>query len=215
MLIVIPAAGFGTRMNVPTNKSKEMLGDPYNDNKPLIQWTLDLVKDYSKVVITREEKTDLIDYLAEQQIFTLLINDTTKEVPNTILYSKEHWEEKNILVFSDTRFTPSIIEQIDKELETYDLVFPVFPVEDVRLWGKVLLDPFTQRPLATVEKEEIKFKLEGLAWGLIGFKKSIGEKLFQAYLNKEYFTFPKNWKVKVLKLESFKDITRTGTIEEY
>lgn len=222
-LIILPSAGFGTRMGLNSVESKEMLEDPGNDGKhPLIQWSLDLAKEETnKVVITREEKSNLVDYLADQQVFTLLVSDVTQEWPATVLHSKVSWDESNILVLPDTRWkydeTPScIVWDIQKELEAgADLVFALHSVPDVRLWGKVLLDPFSQKPLSTQEKPNIQFKLDGLAWGLIGFKKAIGEQLFQAYLDKKVFTFPKNWKVKVLFLESFKDVTRTGIVEAY
>lgn len=215
-LVILPCAGFGQRMGMKNNESKEMLKDLYNDNKPLIDWHLDKLKDYQTVVVTREEKTDLIDYLAEKQIFTLLLNDVSKEWPNSVLYSKVSWEENNILVLPDTRFEPTdIVSRIDQELQNgFDLVFAVHKVEDCSKWGKVFLDPYSNKPLYTQEKPELAFKLDGLAWGLIGFKKPVGESLFQAYLDKTIFNLTK-LKVKIIYLNSFKDITRTGKIESY
>lgn len=222
-LIIVPSAGFGTRIGMTPNSSKELLVDPNNDNKPLIEWCLDLTPQdqYDHVIITREAKQDLIDYLCQEnkQIFTTLINkdDESKEWPNSVLQSKIHWTESNILVLPDTRFQPtSIIKDIEKELQNgADLVFAIHKVDDVRQWGKVFLDPFSGKPLTTQEKPNIEFKLEGLAWGVVGFKSKIGEELFQAYLERKTLTFPKTWKVKVLELQSFKDITRNETIEPY
>ena len=220
-LIVIPAAGFGTRMGLSPTQSKELLQDPYNDNKPLIQWSLDLTNGYNRVIVTREDKSDLIDYmyseerLQDDKIFVSLITDVCKEWPNSVLHSEPHWEEKNILILPDTRFQPlDIVSKIEQELETNDIVFACHKIEDCRQWGKVLLDPFISKPLATIEKEGIEFKLEGLAWGIIGFRNNIGKELFTHYLNKTRFNLT-NKKVSVILLERFKDITRTGIIEEY
>ncbi len=222
MLIVIPAAGFGTRMNLSPTSSKEMLPDPYNDNKPVIQWILDLVKDYSKIVITREEKEDLIDYLytdPEDDIYVSLIPDTTKEVANTILYSKPHWQEKNILLLPDTRFAPTdIVSKIDEELETHDFVFAVHEVEDIKNWGWV--DIVGNTVMAIQEKPNFYHWKTGynpkkFAWGIIGFRNiDDTEKFFQAYLDRTYFNLT-SYKCCVINLTSFKDITRTGKIESY
>lgn len=221
-LIIIPAAGYGTRMGLLPHESKELIPDPYNDNKPLIDWHLDLAKEETnKLVITREEKTDLIDYLAEEQIFTLLINDVSKEWPNSVLYSKISWEETNILVLPDTRWkydeTKScIIWDIQKELETHDLVFAVHEVEDVSKWGFVNLNLFPKIPTieGTQEKPPKTGKDEGFAWGIIGFRNNVGEELFQAYLDKTYFDLTK-FKTSVIFLDKFQDVCRTGKIEEY
>lgn len=220
-LVIIPCAGYGTRMGMQSNQSKEMLPDPNNNNKPIIDWHLDqesyLMGTLENLVIYRKEKQDLIQHLktAYQNISYQELPDIEGEWPSTVLASKFAWYDKNILVLPDTRYEyqDDLLLTIEKELETHDLVFACHKVDDVRNWGKILLDPFTKKPLSTHEKADIKFKLEGLAWGLIGFKKHVGEQLFQAYLNKTSFTFPKNWKVKVVELESFKDITRTGKVE--
>ncbi len=210
-LVIIPAAGFGTRMNLQPDQSKEMLPDPGNDNKPLIQWSLDLTKDYSQIVMTRTGKQDLITYLNTAITFV----EPGSEWPVTVLESQEHWQDKNLLILPDTRFQPTnIIQQMEEQLDTHDLVFACHEVPDVRLWGKVLLDPFSKKPLQTQEKADIEFKLEGLAWGLIGFKKHVGEALFQSYANKKIFNLSKI-KTCVINLSNFKDITRTGQIESH
>lgn len=220
-LIIIPAAGFGTRMGMKPNQSKELLPDPVN-NEPIIEWHLEKLGKRDVHIITRAEKQDLIDYIFEKGLSTSIqIIEPKGEWASTVLESQKVWNEDNILVLPDTRWTlnegtlpEDIYPMIEKELETHDLVFAVHKVDDCRLWGKIQLDPFTKKPLATVEKEDIAFKLEGLAWGLIGFKSKVGAELFQAYTEKgKWFRFPKNWKVKIIELESFKDITRTGKIK--
>lgn len=212
MLAIIPASGLGTRMNLKPYQAKEMLSDPSNGDKPLIQWSLDLVQ--NPLVVSREDKEPLNQYCENNKIELLTVKET-KEWPDTVLETISFWDDKNVLILPDTRFQPTdILEQIEKQLETNDLVFAIHEVDDVRNWGKVLLDPFSKKPIQTQEKAGIEFKLEGNAWGLIGFKKHVGEALFQAYSDRKIFNLTK-LKVSVIYLTSFKDICRTGQIEQY
>ena len=64
--VIIPAAGFGTRVSCAVDESKEMLPDPVN-GRPLIAYSLDICFDLgiNPIVITRPEKRDLISYISE------------------------------------------------------------------------------------------------------------------------------------------------------
>lgn len=217
-LIVIPAAGFGTRMNLEPHQSKEMLPDPYNDNKPLIDWHLDNVDPYETVIVTRKEKKDLIKHIANKNFAWMTIKGD-QEWPATILATSHHWRDSNIVLLPDTRFEPkNILAEIDKELETHDLVFAVHEVDDLYKWGWVNTDSESKLALGTQEKPiyyQTKYIFNpNLAWGIIGFRYTVGENLFQAYLDKTYFDL-NPYKVKILFLDKFMDITRTGKIENY
>lgn len=216
MLVILPCAGFGTRMNLQPNESKELLLDPVN-NEPIINWHLEKIKDKEKLVITRKEKQDLIQYLDT----AIEIIEPTGEWPSTILQSEKHWKNKNVLILSDTRWSlgqetlpEDVYSQIEKELETNQIVFAIHEVEDIRLWGKVFISPFSGKVLSTQEKPNIEFKLKGMAWGLIGFRKEIGKTLFEAYEERRVLDLSKV-KTSVIKLDKFQDITRNGKVEVF
>lgn len=215
---IIPCVGTGTRMNMKFDQSKEMLPDPSNDNKPLIRWHLDNLQkfDFPILIITRKEKIDLIEYVKNiKNIELIILDEITKEWPETILKSKNEWSDINILILPDTRFKPlDTLDLLIKESIKNSICFCVHKVDDIRNWGKVLLDPFSHKVLNTQEKSDIKFKLDGLAWGLISYEKHLGEALFKAYLDRTIFDLTKI-KTSCIILESFKDITRTGKIESY
>lgn len=200
MRAIIPCAGFGTRMNMKPNESKEMLLD---DGKPIIQYSLDLCSKYKldPLIITRPEKQDLIKYVEAQGVDVLQI-EAGKEWPDTILKSAGDWDTKNILILPDTRFEPTnAIEQIKKSLDFgSQVVFAVHEVSDISKWGRV-------NQVFYVEKEPWPNPLSGHAWGLIGFTPGAGHELFENMSIKgrlHYHTLPTNF----VFLDSFVDITR-------
>lgn len=203
-LCVIPCSGYGTRMNLLPNQSKEMLID--KTGFPVIQYSLDLCDKYDlePLIITRKEKVDLIDYIKDKNIETLII-EPEGEWPNTILKSQHLWNENNILILPDTRFEPtSIINDIKLGLELGNRsVIAVHDVEDVSKWCIVGDD------YRLIEKP--KYSGQGVAMGLIGFKNIEGKALFDTLCvrGREFQLLDAGF----VKLNSFEDITRDGVIK--
>ena len=209
---IIPCAGYGLRMNMDPSMSKELLIDPMTD-QPLIQWSLYLCtkRGVKPLVITRAEKTDLIDYIIKNTDADLLVlNNIKGEWPNTILRSKNLWFDNNILILPDTRFKlKKIIKTIKDKLEdNNDLVFACHEVDNISKWGAIdnINKRFCEKPTETTP---------GLAWGLIGFKKEVGEELFSLMSHRHEWLRMSSCDFETVKLNSFTDLTRTGKIETY
>lgn len=199
MRTIIPAAGYGTRMNLKPGQSKEMLPDPSNGGLPMIQRTLDFAID--PLVIIRSDKLDLINY-CKDKVECLLLKPSNDEWPVTVLRSRPHWERLNVLVLPDTNLTS--VDYHTVRLKAEKLMFAVHSVEDVSQWGHVTIDKTEEKPLLGGN---------GWAWGCIGFSDMIGEALFSSYANKTPFYF-KPGSVDYAHLSSgFKDRTRNGVLE--
>lgn len=206
MKYIVPCAGYGTRMNMRPNESKEMLIDPSTGYR-LIDNVLRLanVTGASVHVITRKEKTDLIEYLDTKNNVTVQIIEPEGEWASTVLASREHWDEYNVLILPDTKWDPLLttLEQIEESLKLgCQSVYALHKVEDVSKWGAI-------RDYSVTEKPTIGG--EGYAWGLIGFDASFSSHaLFKTMASKnqpfvlEHTSF--------LFLDSFQDLTRTGKI---
>lgn len=204
--IIIPAAGYGTRVNSP--ESKELLISPVN-NKPLIQFALDIASSYEfdVHVITRIEKKGLIAYLNNYSSVKTQIIEPSKEWPDTILKSYEFWNEKNILILPDTFFKPiNAIKAIDQTLDRVPIAVGAFQRDNYKTFGVFDSSQYQyslcEKPISTNSKT--------LAWGILGFKKEIGHELFKALLES---TFDHEWKntglnYERLMLEEFSDLTR-------
>lgn len=198
MKAIIPCAGFGTRMKVPANKSKEMLKDPYKKGKFIIDYSLEICKIFKldPLIITRKEKTDLKQYIFNRQSkFIDIIPEG--EWYNSVLKSKDHWEEDNLLILPDTRFQSwKVIDEIQQGLKLgNNAVFALHTVTDPHKWGII-------EDYKVLEKPDMIGKRQ--AWGLIGFKRSYGEELF--FTMKEKSVTLDN--VGFCYLSFFKDITR-------
>lgn len=203
---IIPCAGFGTRMSMPINQSKELLLD--KNGQPLIQWHLDLCKQYNiePFIVTRAEKEDLIDYCKNNNIaYAVMVPG--EEWPHTAYNSNTYWKEKNILLLPDSRFEPkNIINQIKQSLEFgYDVTFAVHKVPDVSKWGMVTQTFYSEKPYLE--------NLAGYAWGIIGFTKQAGYDIFYNMRNRGRYS-QHEYNTNIVFLDSFRDVTRTGVIEE-
>lgn len=199
MLAIIPCCGFGTRVKMKPNESKEMLLD--SSGKPIINYSLKLCKKYNldPLFLVRKEKQDLINYLKKKKV-KYLIMEPGNEWSQTIYNSKEHWDEKNILLLPDTRFEPiEIIEQIKKSLEFgYDLSYAVHKVSDCSKWGIVSLFGYIEKPQTSIF---------GNSWGLIGFTKEAGSVIFKNMENKSCY-YKHEFNTNFVFLDKFEDITR-------
>lgn len=198
MRCIIPAAGFGTRMGMKPGQSKEMLPSPENKYNPIISYALTLCKMFNMepLVVTRKEKVDLRQYLFNEQVKFIDI-EVEGEWNETILKSREHWHKENLLLLPDTRFSSlRVIENIQRGLSLgNNAVMALHRVPDPSNWG-IVTNNYT-----LMEKPEISTGPQ-LAWGLIGFRNTYGQKLFSnvKYLELENVGFT--------YLDYFKDITR-------
>lgn len=199
MKAIIPCAGYGTRVGMRPDQSKEMLPDANHKGKPLIQWCLDICKAFNiePLVITRKEKKDLRQYLFNAGVKFIDIK-VEREWADSILKSKDHWDEQNILILPDTRFDRiRCIEDIQRGLSLGNkAVLALHEVTDPDKWGIV-------KDYMMYEKPDLTGKQ--WAWGLIGFTKFEGECIFTGmrdegyfYLEHTGFTF----------LNKFEDLTR-------
>jgi dTDP-glucose pyrophosphorylase len=204
MKAIIPCSGFGSRMNMKPNQSKELLLD--SKGKYIIEYSMDLCEDYGiePLFITRPEKEDLIHYLKANDL-NVLVQPPGKEWAETVHNSKDHWDSKNILILPDTRFTPTnAIQQVIDALNFgSEVVFGLHRVSDVSQWGNVTISQYCEKPKETTE---------GYAWGIIGFTDYAGDSLFRKMQTNDYnyHSFNTNY----VFLNTFKDLTRTGVIDD-
>lgn len=192
---IIPCAGFGTRMGMWPDESKEMLKD---DGNYIIDYSLNLCKsfDLEPLIITRKEKKDLKKYIKKLGVESIDI-EVEGEWYNSVLKSESHWSKDNILILPDTRFNSiNVIKDIKKGLELgNNAVLALHKVDDPTKWGIVHDYAIWEKPFMLFPK---------MAWGLIGFKQTYGYYLFDTMssssvpLENVGFTY----------LKSFIDITR-------
>lgn len=207
---ILPCAGFGTRVQYKTEGklSKELLPDPLS-GQPLIEKHLVVAKSLGAPVhiITRTEKHDLIDYLERkkphQQICIQLI-ESSKEWPDTVLKAKEFFIEKNILILPDTVFSPlSVVSEMTEALQQVDVVYATHQVDDPQNWGILSGQELWEKPT------DPHFGMT--AWGLIAFRRSVGEQVFEAHLQSTL----RKTKARLIysrfeiRLLGFKDLTRS------
>ena len=231
-LLLLPAAGFGTR--VGSSNVKEIFFGA--NGGPLIEASLHQARlcDWAVHVITRKEKTDLLNYLKEYQNkyfnpdqvdgfnISIQIIEPSREWPDTLLKSKDYWRHVNLLCLPDTIYEPqdvwnSMIADVQQALaqgKKNMISAGLFTTEDYSKWGVMKVGKSTS--LFLCEKPQPSTLLEMMevdsvkAWGLIAFSKAIGEKLFSAQLES---TFDHQWKSLETdfvfhELSMFKDLTR-------
>jgi len=204
--IIIPAAGFGTRVGSP--EAKEML--ILQDQQPLIDFAIQLAKENQAVahVITRKEKKSLIAHLQNQTAVNIQLIEPSKEWPDTILKSKDFWGDYNILILPDTRFAPtSIIPQLISDLSNHDITVGYFEPNQLDSWGAFDITSSSYRLIEKPKQENTK-NLK--AWGIIGFRKNIGEELFKLILEStlDHQFKSTSFSFKATALEFFNDLTR-------
>lgn len=203
---IIPCAGFGTRMNMKPNESKELLLD--SSGKPIIEYSLNKCKEqnWNPLIIIRAEKTDLIQYCNDRSIETLIIKPEG-EWSNTVYNSKDHWENHNFLILPDTRWEApgSILSNMEQDLKLgASISLGLHLVDNPEKWCIINDEKLVEKPKNLPSKKY-------WAFGLIGFTKYIGYSLFR---NLEQYKFHCLRDVSFQYMTSFKDLTRTGKIEE-
>jgi dTDP-glucose pyrophosphorylase len=202
---IIPCAGFGTRMNMAPNESKELLVHPAT-KKPIIEFTLDRAREagLDPCVITRKEKTDLIEYCEVNDIpYQVIVPEG--EWMNTVLMSEPHWEDINVLILPDTRFFPyDILDNMKTDLILgANSSLALHYVTDPQNWAVV--DNYT-----LYEKPKHLTGTCYYAFGLIAFTPEEGHVIFKTLRDKREVLLEN---ASFQYLDSFKDITRTGVIE--
>jgi hypothetical protein len=210
--VVIPAAGFGTRMGLPI--AKEMLVNPVTGLK-FVNLSLQQAKKLGAkvILITRKEKKELIDHVSafcEEQhlLLEILQIEPTSEWPETVLMSQHCWTEKNLLVLPDTDWKPAdFLQEMIQEWEQHpsDVIYGVFE-SNKNTWGYVK----AAEGLWLCEKPAHALGEGFMAWGFIGFKKEIGSKLFREHLTSTFDHQVKFLKIsaQVKKMAAFFDRTR-------
>lgn len=208
MKVIIPCAGFGTRVGSPL--VKELIPSKI-DGKPLIHFILSAAvkRNWEIHLITRKEKTPLIEYAQNFPKTFVQIVEPTKEWPHSILESKNYWSEHNLLVLPDTYFSPlGILDDIESLLCCYETTYAVIEKENYNTWGVVDTD---SKNLKLIEKPHPHgLRNSHRAWGMIGFHRDIGVEVFNAHLESTFDHQEKilTIKSKYLPLEVFDDLTR-------
>lgn len=209
MKVIIPCAGYGTRVGSPL--AKELMPSKIDGN-PLIYFILQeaIKRKWDIHVITRKEKTTLIDYLSNFPKTYVQIVEPTKEWPESILESKKYWNDKNLLVLPDTYFTPlGILDDMESQICCYEAVYGIIEKNNYETWGVV---DAASKNLKLIEKPNATLiKNSHRAWGMIAFQNDVGEEIFRAHLES---TFDHQEKIlpvksKYLHLEVFEDLTRS------
>lgn len=212
-LVIIPAAGFGRRVGSP--ESKEMLVDP-ETGKPLIDRALQVAKNLGALalVVTRDEKKSLLVEIENRkkqgELVESLCVQPTQEWPDTILRSASLWLEKNILILPDTTWEPLFaVEELRHRLNFFSASYGIFDAADDLAFGFVSSE---NEKLQICEKPKNKLGKNFRAWGLMAFRKDVGEEILQAHLSS---TFDHEIKIcavntNLIGLQRFADLTRAS-----
>jgi bifunctional N-acetylglucosamine-1-phosphate-uridyltransferase/glucosamine-1-phosphate-acetyltransferase GlmU-like protein len=206
-LVIIPAAGFGRRVGSPN--SKEMLAF---EGRPLIEFVLREceARDWSIHVVTRAEKTELLGYLEERQSQSLKIQlvSETREWPETVLRSEPNWQDWNLLLLPDMIFDPpAVLDQMQRAMlsGSVELVAAGRIVNEPQVWGCLRTQSF-----GFEISEKPQDCSTAWAWGILGFRRSLGRPLFQSLLESgtdhAWKSFPR--RALLFDLLGLKDLTR-------
>lgn len=209
MKVIIPCAGFGTRVGSPL--AKELLPSKV-DGQPLIHFIIKeaVKRSWDIHIITRAEKIPLIDYVQQFPKTFVQIVEPTKEWPHSILESETYWDEHNLLILPDTFFSPlGILDDIESLICCYEAVYGIIEKNSYNTWGVVDTEA---KNLKIIEKPSAKMinKMHR-AWGMIAFQRHVGTEIFRAHLESTFDHQEKSLpiKSKYLPLEVFEDLTRS------
>lgn len=211
--VLIPAAGFGTRVGSPP--AKELLLRP-NSGEPLIQAPLMWAQErhWNAVVITRRDKQLLIDFLTLQfPMVKLCLVDSTPDWTTTMSLSHAYWTNKNILILPDVEFSPvDVLDQINIGLDDHDVMVGSHSVSDCQNWG--FLRKISAHLFEVSEKPNKALRAEERAWGVLGFRGSIGHSLFESQRQSQREDSPKvlEGRLGECPLDHFRDLTRDTSI---
>ena len=132
LTVILPAAGKGTRLNLPYPKEILRL----DKNQALIDYSFDYFKDYDRnsvdfVVVINEFKTDIVGYLSKYKhkynIAFVYQNPLEKEYTGAIKSAYKWFGEDNVVLLPDTilklRGTEDLYTQVKNKLENNEFVF--------------------------------------------------------------------------------------------
>lgn len=200
--LIIPCAGYGTRVNMKPHEAKEMLKYK-NEKGRIIDYSLDLGKKLNLPIlcISRQEKKEFNEYLENKKV-EVIYDAAQKEWIDTIYESRHNWSDINILVLPDTRWSSKYktIKDIVWYFENMNasMVYAVHKVKDTKNWGIISNSYLQEKPSHDPGSN--------VAFGLLAWKREEGEKFFQFLRDWKVAQFPEN--TKSVKLNWFKDITR-------
>ena len=142
LTVILPAAGKGTRLNLPYPKEILRL----NKDKALIDHSFDLFNGLSRVqvefvVIINEEKTEIVKYLAKYKnhydISFTYQNPAELEYTGAIKSARHLFGENNIVLLPDTILTlpkgVSLGQIVLHHLEKHDFAFLFKPESDEQM----------------------------------------------------------------------------------
>ena len=121
MKVILPAAGKGSRLNLPYPKEILRL----NNDDGLIDYSFNFFRDYGRkdvefIVVINEHKTDIVEYLAKYKdrfnISFTYQNPNEHEYTGAIKSAKHLFGEHNIVLLPDT------IMKLQPNQNLYDLV---------------------------------------------------------------------------------------------
>ncbi len=163
MRILIPAAGYGTRVGMQPNQAKELLPGP--DGKPMIDWIITKAISYGIPVHvhTRLAKRDLVDHLIDkysrEQVTVYLGEPTSMEA--SILPMVDSKTHKNLVMLPDTRFENiDDVLKIFKHTQGWDAMYGTHQVTDPENWGMINKD-------GRITDKPTNWKHGNEAWGVM------------------------------------------------
>ena len=230
LTVILPAAGKGTRLNLPYPKEILRL----NKEKALIDSSFDLFDGLPRnkvkfVVVINEEKTEIVKYLAKYKsrydICFTYQNPDEVEYTGAIKSAKHLFGENNIVLLPDTLLTlpkgVCLAKTVQHHLNKYEFAFLFKPETDKQMLmtkGCVQLDE-NMRVLAYEDKPSDNiFKFNGY-WCSFAFKKEAFDECI-AFMEQSTLKLgqPKLlieqtpiFKSKSIEVEDFKDL---GTWDE-
>lgn len=212
-VVLIPCAGFGNRVGRPP--AKELLIDP-ETQRPMIERSLKEAHrlGFRAHIITRKEKTSLVDTVENiaQNLhlnYSLQFVEPTQEWPDTLMQSYPFWEDQNLVLLPDTQWTANLASEIlIQNLSEADISYGVFNPPSLTTWGCVKVENESQFSLC--EKPTSPNLSEFSAWGLMAFRRDTGLLALNAHLKStfDHQIHTLNARMKVFKLDNFKDLTR-------
>ncbi|MDB2466824.1 sugar phosphate nucleotidyltransferase [Planktomarina temperata] len=136
MTVILPAAGKGSRLNLPY--PKEILR--INEDKALIDFSFDLFDTVSRhqvefVVVINEEKTEIVRYLAKYKnrfdISFIYQKPDSFEYTGAIKSAKYLFSENNLVLLPDTLLTLpkrfNLLQTVEQRLQNHEFTFLVKP----------------------------------------------------------------------------------------
>jgi dTDP-glucose pyrophosphorylase len=211
MRAIIPSCGFGTRVGMRPDQSKELLSNKDTGERLIDRVIINcILAGIEPVVLVREEKKDLIKYLAPMKDVITHVMKPGKEWADTVYKSQEVWADNNILILPDTRHYRELDTLINTKTMLTDLntdvVLGLHKVDDPTKW--CVYDPYDKMLIEKPKETHHQY-----AFGTIGFKSYIGPDLFLHLSQNNKYKLYSEVDVNVIMLKGFQDLTREANSE--